>query len=197
MLISFQDIDEIPQPSAVETLRNCAIPPRVTIHSDLYYYSFQWKRRSGGWIRLRATTYAGDSTVLPENLRSEPADVELMHAAWHCSSCLPTLRDMINKIQSFSHDNYNTPEYIDRAKILQRVRSGHDLFDRGDLIYDRVDNNQNIPRFLLNPKSRKRFAYLIDRDPPSGNFRDFQEEDLVLSGDPLWAPPPANIPNPS
>ena len=104
---------------------------------------------------------------------------------------------MVNKIESFSHDNYNTPEYVDRAKILQRVRTGHDLFDRGDLIYDRVDNNRNIPGYLLKPENQGKFSYLSNRDPPSGNFQDFQEEDLVLSGDLSGTPPPANIPSPS
>ena len=197
MLNDVQDLDEIPKPASVKTLRNCAIPSRVTLHSDLYYYSFQWKRRSGGWVRLRATTYAEDSTILPENLRSEPSDIEFMHAAWHCSSCLATLYDMVDKIQSFSHDNFNTPEMTDRAKILQRVRTGHDLFDRTDLIFDRVDNNREIPGFLLEPRNRDRFAYLTNRDPPSGNFQDFQETDLAMEGDTSWTPPPANIPPPS
>lgn len=104
---------------------------------------------------------------------------------------------MVNKIRSFSHDNFNTPETTDRAKILQRVRTGHDLFDRADLIYDRVDNNRDIPGYLLEPSNRARFAYLTDRDPPSGNFQDFQEEDLDMEGDGSWTPPPANIPRPS
>lgn len=126
-----------------------------------------------------------------------PADIELMHSAWHCSSCLPTLDDTVNKIKSFSHDKFNTPENVDRARILRRVRSGHDLFDRRKLIYDRVDNNRNIPGFLLKPENLMKFAYLVDRDPPSGNFRDFREEDLVLYGNVSWIPPSAIIPAPS
>ena len=124
------------------------------------------------------------------------SDVDLMHSSWHCSTCLPTLRDMVNKMQSFSHSEFNKPEFTDRAKILQRVRSGCDLFDRTKLIYDRVDNNRNIPGYLLKPENRERFAYITDRDPPSGNFQDFCEEDLVVTGNASWTPLPPKIPHP-
>ena len=192
-----QDLDEIPQPNAIVTLRNCAIPARITLHSELYYYSFQWRRRSGGWGRLKATYYAGNDTVLPEDLRSNPSDVDLMHMSWHCSTCFPTLRDMVNKMQSFSHAEFNQPEFTNRAKILKRVRSGCDLFDRTTLIYDRIDNNRNVPSYILKPENQERFAYLTDRDPPSGNFQDFCEEDLVMPGNVSWTPPLPDLPPPA
>jgi len=35
------DVDEIPRPGTLTTLRNCAFPARLTLRSHMYYYSFQ------------------------------------------------------------------------------------------------------------------------------------------------------------
>ena len=111
--------------------------------------------------------------------------------------CLPSLADLVNKLESFSHKEFNKPEFTDRSKILKRVRSGVDLFDRRDKIYDRVDNNYNMPSYILQPKNKEQYAYIFNRDPVSGNFKDFCEDDLLMQGNSSWTPPPPKIPHPS
>ncbi len=166
------DIDEIPRPTTLQALRNCAFPPRVTLRSHFYYYSFQWLHRGEQWHHPQATYYNGiHDTIPPEDLRSRPAHAELYNAAWHCSSCFPTMADMKTKITSFSHKGYNQPYFLDERRLLQNVRMGRDLFERESEVFDRVEGNLDIPAYLKGG-IEGRFDYLLDRDPSNANFAD-------------------------
>lgn len=170
------DIDEIPRPDTISLLRNCAFPRRVTLRSDFYYYSFQWQHRGEQWPHPQATYYDGsDMTIKPEKLRSgaqESPYFELYNAAWHCSSCMATLSDLVDKITSFSHKAYNHPHMLNRARLLQTVRNGLDLFERKGQTYDRIDNNFDIPTYLKKNDSQEKYKYILDRDPLNANFAD-------------------------
>lgn len=166
------DVDEIPRPKTLQALRNCAFPPRVTLRSQMYYYSFQWLHRGHQWHHPQATYFNGAATVRPEDLRNGEPDTEMFSSAWHCSSCFPALADLQNKIRSFSHNGYNQPYFLEEDRLLQKVTRGEDLFDRPDELYDRIDDNSDIPGVLQSKEGRQSYAYMLDRDPPNGNFRD-------------------------
>ena len=166
------DIDEIPRISTLTALRNCAFPPRVTLRSQFYYYSFQWLHRGVQWHHPQATYFNGyDDTVQPEELRSGKSHSELYNAAWHCSSCFPSIADMKNKITSFSHKGYNQPYFLDEQRLLQNVRMGRDLFERETEIFDRVEDNPDLPTYLKGDHDGK-YDYMLSRDPPNANFKD-------------------------
>ncbi|KAI5294246.1 hypothetical protein KEM52_004393 [Ascosphaera acerosa] len=179
------DLDEIPRPETVSLLRACEFPRAVNLRSRFYYYSFQWLHRGRDWVHPQATAYQGlERTVRPHDLRyisggslltnwiTSPADV--WNASWHCSSCFSTIDEMKTKIRSYSHQEYNRPEFMDSDRLVQRVRSGMDLFDRERQIYDRVDNNTDVPGYLRRAENQDRFRYLLDRDPPNANFEDYE-----------------------
>ena len=176
-VILVSDVDEIPRADTVKALRNCQFPRRLTLRTDYYRYSFQWLLREAQWAHPQATFYDGPDTIKPENLRMSKTDGELYNAGWHCSSCLATLEDMVNKVTSFSHSEFNTPDFTDRSKILQRVRQGRDPYNRTAKTYDRIDRNPDVPQYLLDRPEE--FAYLIDRDPPNANFKDVNDSDLL------------------
>ncbi|KAL9098118.1 MAG: hypothetical protein Q9163_006161 [Psora crenata] len=166
------DIDEIPRLSTLTALRNCAFPPRVTLRSQMYYYSYQWLYRGKQWHHPQATYFDGENSVRPEDLRTGHPDAELYNSAWHCSSCFPTMWELQNKITSFSHKGYNQAYYLDAERLLQKVRWGEDLFERKKELYDRIDDNPDLPTYLRREENRQKFAYMLDRDPPNGNFQD-------------------------
>jgi beta-1,4-mannosyl-glycoprotein beta-1,4-N-acetylglucosaminyltransferase len=169
------DVDELVRTSVLAVLRNCAFPARLRLHTRIYYYSFQWLsqgRGYGDWDHPDATFYTDyKTTIRPQSLREDAADGEVWNAGWHCSFCLPSLADMVKKITSFSHTEMNRPEIIDPRNILQRVRMGLDVFARGGSDCHRVEDNADVPAFLL--KNKQRFAYALDRDPVHANFIDF------------------------
>jgi beta-1,4-mannosyl-glycoprotein beta-1,4-N-acetylglucosaminyltransferase len=179
-VILVSDIDEIPRPETLQLLRNCKYPRRLTLRSRFYYYSFQWLHRGDEWHHPQATIYEGNETIRPENLRmgyggntneTELDKADLWNASWHCSSCLATVEEMVNKLSSFSHTNWNRPEFRDPEGIVHRVKNGLDLFNRTEELYDRVESNPDIPEFIRAHKEK--FSYMIDRDPANANFRDY------------------------
>lgn len=167
------DVDELPRLSTVQVLRNCAFPPRVTLRSQFYYYSFQWQHRGEQWAHPQATYYNGvKGTIRPEDLRNGEPDHELFNAGWHCSSCMPSLDDMVTKITSFSHKGYNQPYFTYRPRLLNAVRYGLDMFERPKERYDRIDANPDVPTYLKRKEAREKFVYMLNRDPTSANFQD-------------------------
>lgn len=182
-VILVSDIDEIPRPATLQVLRNCKYPRRLTIRSRFYYYSFQWLHRGKEWAHPQATIYEGEKTIRPANLRNGDGGniiqtqldkADLWNAAWHCSSCFATLEEIVTKMSSFSHVELNQPQFREPAEIVRRVRNGLDLFDRQGEFYDRVESNADIPEYMKNKKDE--FSYMLDRDPPNANFRDYTAE---------------------
>ena len=94
-------------------------------------------------------------------------------AAWHCSSCFKTIKQVQDKMGAFSHIEYNTPENRKPKAIAERFRNGLDLFGRGGQLYDRVEDNKDVPKYVLN--NAERFKYLIDRDGEDAAFVDYYE----------------------
>lgn len=181
-VILVSDLDEIPRPATLTLLRNCEFPRRLTLRSRFYYYGFQWLHRGQEWAHPQATTYRGDDTILPAELRKgahginrlknldEKAD--LWNAAWHCSSCFSTIQEMLTKMSSFSHVELNKQEFRDKKQIADRVRSGKDLWMRWGENYDRVDDNEDIPQYLK--ENRGKFEYMLDRDKDDAGFVDYE-----------------------
>ena len=171
------DVDELVRPSVLSVLRNCDLPRRLRLRTKIYYYSFQWLsqgRGYGDWDHPDATFYTDyETTVRPQSLRDNGADGEVWNAGWHCSFCLPGLADIVKKITSFSHTEMNRPEIVDPKSILERVRMGLDVFARGGSDCHRVEDNGDVPAFLL--ENKETFAYALDRDPVDGNFVDYAD----------------------
>lgn len=170
-VVLVSDIDEIPRPFTLTLLRNCLFPERTTLRSRFFYYSFQWEHEGGDWNHPQATFYQGSSTIKPEDLRMGAGDWDISNSSWHCSSCFETVAQMDNKIGSFSHTEYDQPEFRDPAEIVRRVRNGLDLFDRESEKYTKVDSRVDLPAYLK--ANQKKFSFMIDRDPLNANFRDY------------------------
>lgn len=165
------DVDEIPRPETISKLRNCDFPDRTSLMSRFFLYSFAWRRADMDWYHPQATIWQGNKTILPESLRMESPDFAIQNASWHCTSCFHTVAEFVTKIQSFSHIEYNKPEFKDPDAIVRRVRNGSDLFDRG-FNYVKVPQVElDMPDFLRQHSDR--FRYLIDRDPADANFDDY------------------------
>lgn len=181
------DVDEIVRPETLLVLRACDFPRRLTLRSQFFYYSFQFRHRGAEWPHPQATTYRGErDTILPDDLRKGdgarqwgllapfvrwPETGDLWNAGWHCSNCFATVGALLRKMESFSHMSLNAPEYRDRERIVDRVRMGTDLWDREGEVYDRIEGNQDVPAPLK--VDRARWRYLLDRNGTSAGFVDY------------------------
>lgn len=182
------DMDEIIRPGVMLLLRLCDVPTRLTLRTQFYYYSFQWRHRGPQWAHPDVTIYRGPDTIMPNDLRqglleSGWAPIAAMHrwldratlwnAGWHCSSCFATVAEMHTKMHSFSHQGWNTAENRDSRTLIERVRHGLDLFGRADELYDRIEDNKDVPTYITAQYEQKgRFKYLLDRDGEDAGFYD-------------------------
>jgi beta-1,4-mannosyl-glycoprotein beta-1,4-N-acetylglucosaminyltransferase len=176
-VIVVSDVDEIPRPVALTILRNCQFPEKTTLRSRFFYYSFQWQHVGDDWPHPQATYYKGlDQTIRPQDLRASTyyGAHDLWDASWHCSSCFSTVAELSHKIESFSHTEYDRPEFKTASEIVRRVRNGLDLFDREKEKYEKVDSRIDVPQYI--ERNQERFAYLLDRDPANANFVDYENE---------------------
>lgn len=185
------DIDEILRPETVQLLRFCNYPARLTLSSHFFYYAYQWYHKGEQWPHPQATTYTRDvaHTLLPEALRMGLLDngwalfaayrrwrdrASLSNAGWHCSSCFSTIAEVQTKLQSFSHQSYNTPANRDPRNIIGHYRNGTDLFDRPGERYEKITWMTDVPDYVMEQfYDTGRFGYLIDRASGiHGNFDD-------------------------
>ncbi|SPN96521.1 related to beta-1,4-mannosyl-glycoprotein 4-beta-N-acetylglucosaminyltransferase [Cephalotrichum gorgonifer] len=173
------DVDEIVRPETLTTLRHCEFPRRLTLRSQFYYYSYQFRHRVRDWPHPEATFFDGRSTVLPTNLRNgdgglqpliywDKADME--NAGWHCSSCFRTLEELLDKMGSFSHTWMNRKKYRDPQRIVDRISQGRDIWDRKGEEFDRVEGNSDVPSFVL---ESERFRYLLGPGENGAVFEDY------------------------
>ena len=180
-VIVVSDVDEIPRPSTLSRLRACHFPRRLTLRSRFYYYSFQFLHDGPEWPHPQATFYQGSRTVRPNDLRMglgfflslwwDRAD--MAGAAWHCSSCFRTVEEFLTKMASFSHTSMNAERFRDKKLIAEKVRKGLDLWERKGETFTRIDDNQDVPPFLL--ENSERFRYMLSRDGKSAGFVDYED----------------------
>lgn len=95
----------------------------------------------------------------------------MRNAGWHCSSGFNTLKAMKEKMASFSHTPWNTEANRDSKTIVNRVRKGEDLFGRAGEMYKRVEENKDVPEYVMHRPDV--FGYLLDRDDESAGFSDW------------------------
>jgi beta-1,4-mannosyl-glycoprotein beta-1,4-N-acetylglucosaminyltransferase len=186
------DVDEVVRPETMFVLRNCLFPTRLTLLSDFYYYSFQWRHRGPQWAHPEATLYRGAATLAPETLRMGKLEASLWsplahlkrwrdratlaNAGWHCSSCFATVAEMQTKMHSFSHQELDTPENSNARAIVGRVRTGQDLFGRAGEVYDKLGRGQmDVPGYILEQNEKEgRFKHLLMRDGEDAGFEDWE-----------------------
>ncbi|KAF2664584.1 hypothetical protein BT63DRAFT_93005 [Microthyrium microscopicum] len=179
-VIIVADVEEITRPETIAVLKACEFPLRLNLRSHFYYYSFQFVHRGVQWAHPQATYYRGSKTILPVNLRNSDGGfqpliklqtADLWNAGWHCSSCFSTIEEFLTKLSSFSHQWMNAEKYRDTERIVAYIREGKDLWDRETEIFDRIDNNLDVPAMILEQPDR--FAHLLDRDTPNAGFKDY------------------------
>ncbi len=81
----------------------------------------------------------------------------ILDGGWHFSY-LGGVDRIIEKIESFSHVEYNNPAYKDRARIEAAIARGEDIFGR-DFRYRFVPLDDSYPQYVL--AHRDRFAKYI------------------------------------
>ena len=138
------DVDEIPK---IENIINGISETDIHhLKQRFFYYKFNLLR--GFSSRAIACKF--------KNLSITPHEARMLHSAsliedagWHFSYLMDELR-ISDKIQSFSHQEFNKEEYYNAEKIKDRVDNNQDLFGRKNKEMKIVELDSSFPSYLLN-----------------------------------------------
>ena len=156
-LIMISDIDEIPEPKKIREfeLKN-------------KYACFMQKNFQSKINLLNVTNkyWMGTKIIQKKHLKSpqwlrniktnkptfwkfyKPRQPQLIYdGGWHFSF-LKRPEGISKKIKSYSHSEFNKPEFTDEKKIEERIKNKVDIFDR-DLKYEKIDLDNTFPTYIL------------------------------------------------
>jgi beta-1,4-mannosyl-glycoprotein beta-1,4-N-acetylglucosaminyltransferase len=142
--IIISDLDEISDPSTLSKIKNNDIFVTVNkLEQDMYYYNLNTRYRIK-WYFSKILSYEKykELGITCANIRSYSNSPIISNGGWHLSY----FGDFIfiqNKIQNFSHQEFNRPEYTDLNKIEERVKISEDLYDRRRCKFDRIEIKDN------------------------------------------------------
>jgi len=149
-IIMHSDVDELARPEFVRLLKyyDIELPFRICHYS--YYYNFHWEFDN---LRPGVKVF-----TIQKYLREEKLMRHLPGPGWHCSSCL-TIPDMITKLETFSHTEFNTPAIKDEANLKDAIATGRDFASRNIPRPRATQYPGDIPEYII--KNLNRFGYLV------------------------------------
>ena len=128
------DVDEIPKREVVEELRSFRYEhAHIALYFELEfsYYNFNWTAQYQ-WYHAFAVSDVGLAKKSLDDYRLENSRYHLRHdAGWHLSYYM-SIADLARKIESFSHKELNLPEFKAAEHIAECIKTGKDLFNRGE-----------------------------------------------------------------
>ena len=74
------------------------------------------------------------------------------NGGWHFSF-LKEPKDIVNKINSYSHQEFNKPKFVDLDKIQEKINNKKDLFDR-KITYEKVEVDKYCPDYIVRNKDK-------------------------------------------
>ena len=72
--------------------------------------------------------------------------LQIIKGGWHFSF-LQTPKDIIKKIQSYSHGEFNQSDFTDEKKIQEKILTGKDIFNRGFEL-KKISIDQKFPEYI-------------------------------------------------
>ena len=128
----------------------------LSVYGDkiIFYYNLNWLLGKGSWTHgsLVHSTHIMEEQQNKKSLdqiRMDSPNKRMKYlvdnGGWHCSYCMST-DDIINKLHSFSHQEYNRYPYTSRTHIQDCITNGKSLFSPGST--DTIPSNHNFTKFL-------------------------------------------------
>jgi len=156
-LIMISDIDEIPNPEKIKDFKinnKYACFMQKNFQSKINLLNVSDKHWMG--TKITQKKYLRSPQWLRSIKTSKPAfwkfykprQPQLIYdGGWHFSF-LKEPRGISKKIQSYSHSEFNIPEFTDEQKIENRIKLKKDIFDR-NYKYEKIDMDNSYPKYIL------------------------------------------------
>jgi len=130
-VITITDLDEIPDPNTLLKIKNNETTVDINIlKMDLYYYNLNTKLQLE-WHHAKIVTFQkfNELSISCTSIRFYDNCKIIDNGGWHLSY-FGDSKFIKNKIEQFSHQEYNNDDYTNIEKIEQRVNNFSDLYDR-------------------------------------------------------------------
>ena len=146
-IITITDVDEIPNPSILENIKTNILQISVNIlEMDFYYYNLN-TRMNNKWHHAKILSFQKYKELnLPcDNIRFYDCQI-IPSAGWHLSY-FGNEKFIKNKLENFSHQEYNKTEFTNEKQIEERIKNKSDLFGRTGINMTNIPikENTNLP----------------------------------------------------
>jgi beta-1,4-mannosyl-glycoprotein beta-1,4-N-acetylglucosaminyltransferase len=141
--IIISDLDEIPDPRILCRIKNRSILVSVNIlEMDFYYYNLR-SRINTKWILCKILTvkHYRQLALSPNDIRNYNCS-RISNGGWHLSYFGDT-KFIKNKLEQFSHQEYNKEEFTNEHQIQKRINSSSDLFGRNNNPINTIELKDN------------------------------------------------------
>ncbi|MBU3935608.1 glycosyltransferase [Patescibacteria group bacterium] len=156
-IILISDIDEIPNPHLVKKLPKNLSAIKAFEQKSYYYYLNCLSNEK--ILGTRATLKKTLDQNNPQNIRFNKNQEILPNAGWHFTY-LGQPKKIIKKINSYSHQELNTPEVNDAKRIRLYIENNLDIFGR-NFVIKTVPIDKSFPSYIQ--KNQKQLDHLIKK----------------------------------
>ncbi|MDC0618965.1 hypothetical protein OAO89_01450 [Pelagibacteraceae bacterium] len=153
-LIILSDSDEIPDLTKLKTINKTS--KFIAFSQQMFMYKLNLKNLDeSNWIGSKITKKKNISSMQDlRNLkfkeypfwRIDKKNVQIIKGGWHFSF-LQTPEQILNKIKSFSHGEFNDND-INEKKIEEKIINNQDIFGR-DIVLKKIKLDSNYPKYIL------------------------------------------------
>ena len=147
-LIIIADVDEIPKIKLLENIKynEMKINEVKALQMDFYYYNLHSKLdHYTDVVRMLPYNLYKNINMTIDDLRFKYQKNIINNAGWHLSY-FGNEKFIKNKLENFSHQEFNKVEFTDEKLIEYRIKNGKDLFDRPtSIITIPIEDNDNLP----------------------------------------------------
>ena len=144
--IIIADVDEIPDPNNLHFIKHANINIEINmLQMDFYYYNLNSKFTEQ-WYFCKIMSYKKYSEYKELNMTCNDIRKESGYAiekgGWHLSY-FGDASFIKNKIQNFSHQEFNNSEFTNESKIEEHIKTCTDLYDRPTEELRKIDIKDN------------------------------------------------------
>ena len=158
-LIILSDSDEIPDMSKIKDIN----PKKkfIAFSQKMYMYKFNLQNiEESNWIGSRIAKRKNIKSMQElRNLkfknypfwRIDKYNFQIIEGGWHFSF-LQTPQQILRKIKSFSHGEFNNPS-VNEEQIEKKIIENKDIFGR-DVTLKKVELDSSYPKFIFNNRDK-------------------------------------------
>ena len=174
-IVIISDVDEIPKPEVLEELLKNGVNEILGLKMDMFMYFLNNQLIYDGGSSMTIEESKNGiwhcSAVLPYKLlKKKPNRIRKIimrtkrkgeaykivpNAGWHFTY-LGGVSKIIQKLEAFSHTEYNNDSFKSEEQISEFIVSGKDLFGR-DMQFKMLENIETLPKYVQENKKNPVF----------------------------------------